>query len=215
MSVNIFIQARMSSSRYPGKMLAPFKGTPLIQHIVQKCKNSSQAEKVVVLTSSDLSDDPLAFYLEHSGVNCYRGSLTNVNSRFQEALKIFPCSHFVRICGDSPYINTELIDQIIMIAKAKNCDIVSNVMERTFPKGQSVEVIKSKPFLEINSNTLSEKETEHVTPYIYNNLEKYNFLSITNITNESNINLCVDTVDDLKRLEKNGNPFIFNAETAC
>lgn len=215
MSVNIFIQARMSSSRYPGKMLAPFKGMPLIRHVVERCRATSKADNVIVLTSSDVSDDPLEAYLKSVNIPYYRGDLYNVVDRFQGALQEFPCDYFVRICGDSPFIEASLIDSLLSSTLNEGYDFVSNVAHRTFPKGQSVEIMKSQVFQELLSKTLTDHECEHVTPYFYSNINDYKYLFVESKANLSPLNMCVDTLEDLKALEDNSELFAFSEEELC
>lgn len=203
MITNIFIQARMSSSRFPGKVLAPLYGKPLIKHIIEKAKYVNNIEKVVVLTSSLESDDPLASYLDRIKCDYFRGNLDNVFKRFRSALEPFPCEYFVRICGDSPFINSQLIKDMMTKLYNKDHDIITNVMRRTFPKGHSVEIIKTKLFLEADETSLTNEDKEHVFPYFYRNAAQFKICSVDNVTDQSHINYCVDTLQDLERLTSN------------
>lgn len=209
----IFIQARMSSSRFPGKVLAPIEGVPLIKKLVERL--SSLDAELIVLTSNELSDDPLAFYLERIGVKVFRGDLDNVFLRFNEAARYYSCDYFVRICADSPFIDKNLVNNMINYAETGEYDVISNVFSRTFPKGQSVEIIRAKSFFDINQSILSEEEKEHVTPYFYKNKENYKCLFLDNLKDLSYINQCVDMLDDLKEVEKNKKLYSFNEQDIC
>lgn len=200
MIFNIFIQARMSSSRFPGKILAPLRNKPLIKHIIDCAKQVSHINKVVVLTSLEESDDPVASYLEKINCDYFRGSLENVFYRFQETLKVFPCDYLVRLSADSPFLDNNLINFMIKKMKNENYDIISNVIVKKFPKGQSVEIIKAQTFLDIDKARLTKEECEHVFPYFYRNIDKYKVLSVENDVDESSLNMCVDTLQDLERL---------------
>lgn len=197
---HIFIQARMSSSRFPGKILAPLHGKPILKHVIDRAKQVENAEKVIVLTSPEESDNPVVAYLEH--INCFyfRGDLSNVFERFQSALKVFPCDYFVRVSADSPFIDSKLIEFMINKIKKNDNDIISNVVKRTFPKGQSIEIAKSKTFLSVDRSLLTSEEFEHVFPYFYRNQSCYKIDSVENTRDESHLNYCVDTLQDLQRL---------------
>lgn len=201
MLINIFIQARMSSARFPGKVLAPFNNEPLIKNIINRltANKIDNIDKIAVLTSIEPTDAPLAAYIASIDVNCFRGELDNVAKRFQQALVKYPCDYFVRICADSPYIEVDIIKQGIKCINEK-IDLVTNVFPRTFAKGHSVEIIKSETFLNLDIDKFTKNEQEHVTKYFYNNQSKFNIYNFTS-QQKSSLELCIDTIDDLKALE--------------
>lgn len=215
MLTNIFIQSRMSSSRYPGKVLAPVFGIPLIKHIIDAALSIKNKKNVVVLTSTEMSDDPLVAYL--NSINClvYRGSLDNVFDRFYKALDNYPCDYFVRLCADSPFINAGLIDTLITKGINAGYDFISNVFSKKFPKGQSVEIIKSNLFKSISSEMLGKYELEHVMPYFYKNKEQYKSIFFELSNNLSNLNQCIDTVEDLKNIETVRSSYLFDEKELC
>ena len=215
MSVNIFIQARMSSARFPGKMLAPLNGKPLIKHMIERVSEVPDIQNVVILTSAEQSDDPLVCYLEREEHNVFRGDLNNVFLRFQEALKAHPCESFVRICGDSPIINTDLIAHMVGLFKQKECDFLSNVHHKKFPKGQSIEMIKSNVFMDVDPKSLTSEQQEHVMPYFYENTKKYKSYFPDCTVNNRHINCCVDTIEDLKNIESGNITYDFKKEDVC
>lgn len=190
----------MSSSRFPGKVLAPFQHKPLIKHIIDHAREVKGINRIVVLTSIEESDDPLISYLKDIHCDYFRGHLENVFSRFQSALKVFDCDYVVRLSADSPFIDSRLISFMLQKTDGSDHDVVSNVFTRTFPKGQSVEIIKSKTMMAVNQPNLSKEDCEHIFPYFYRHENDFKLLSIRNNYDESNINLCIDTFDDLKRL---------------
>jgi spore coat polysaccharide biosynthesis protein SpsF len=197
----IFIQARMSSSRYPGKMLAPFRGQPLIKQVLNRVQMTAPPQPIVILTSDQASDDPLALYVESLGFAVFRGSLDDVLGRFQACLKAHPCEWVFRVSGDSPLFDGTVMTQMLQ-QRHQNIDLVSNVFPRTFPRGRSVEMINTRSLLSIDSALVTDEEREHVTKVFYNHPDRYR---VENIESGNlalaQIDLTVDTLEDLQRLE--------------
>lgn len=193
----------MSSNRLPGKMLAPFRGRPLVDHVMDAAFRAVGRAASVLLTSTHATDDPLAAYAEHRKWSVFRGDLDNVFKRFRDALSAHPADWVVRICGDSPLISSELINEAIAMAHLDAPDLVSNVFPRTYPKGQSVEVIRATLLESLDPDTLSANEREHVTPYFYANAEKFRIVNMACPADfPVSIDCVVDALDDLKRLEQ-------------
>ena len=215
MTVNVFIQARMSSSRYPGKVMAPLYSKPIIRHIIERVQQVQRKSKFVILTSTEMSDDPLATYVESLGCLCFRGSLENVFERFQECARRYPSKYFVRLCADSPLIEPMLIDALIEYTQESKYDLISNAFGHKFPKGQSVEIIQNDLFLNVNVELLSDYEREHVMPYFYKNKECYKTLFFDLNNSLEHINMCVDTLEDLKALQSFPYPYVFNKQELC
>ena len=205
----------MSSTRFPGKVLAPLRGKPALKQVVDGARQVKRVNKVVVLTSSEESDDPLVSYLEYIHCPFFRGSLHHVFDRFQSALHVFPCDYFVRVSADSPFINAGLFELMIQKIFETDDDVISNVLVRTFPKGQSVEIMKSEKFLSVDKSLLTTDEAEHVFPYFYKNNKDYKIKMIKNISDESHLNFCVDTLQDLAQLNSENVFYQFNSEILC
>src|SRR5712675_887192 len=98
--IRAFIQARMSSARFPGKVLAPLDGEPIIAQVIKRVSQAVGRDRITVATSDDRSDDPLACYVDQLGISVYRGSLNDVFSRFRSCLEAYPCTWFFRVCAD-------------------------------------------------------------------------------------------------------------------
>lgn len=197
----VFLQARMNSQRFPGKVLAPLCGKPVIRHVLDRITEAMPPAAVVIATSTALSDDPLAAYAKSIGANVFRGDLENVVSRFQQCLKRFPCDFFFRICADSPLLDPDLVRAV-----AKRCvqgvDLVTNVQERTFPAGQSVECLAAERFAALDTQTLDADEREHVTLHYYRKPAQFRIVNLRANTSEFvGQRLVVDTIEDLRRLE--------------
>lgn len=198
-----FIQARMSSERFPGKVLADLNGRPVIDHVIARVARVVPRESIVVATSSDSSDDILARHLEQTGVNVYRGPLENVFERFRQCLVEYPCDWFVRVSADSPMLDSGLIAKILPYCARDDLDLVTNVFPRTFPKGQSVELISAAAFAKINSDRFSDEDREHVTKIYYRCPQDFRILNVESSNPDlARMNFSVDTPEDLERIKK-------------
>lgn len=201
MKVCVFIQARMSSERFPGKMLAPFCGRPLIASVVDGVRRGGFSSDIVVLTSTDQTDDPLADYAtQHCDVSVFRGPLDDVVARFQACLVAYPCDWFVRISGDSPLMDGALVRRMTEFIDPE-FDVVTNVKRRTFPPGESVECVRSAVFAKLRSSELSGPEREHVTKVFYDRSDWRVRSVVCREPHWSETRLVVDTVSDLRAVE--------------
>ncbi len=196
------VQARSNSKRFKNKVLYPIYGTPLIQHVVNRIKKSKKITKLIVSSSLKKSDDNLVSYLKKNKIEFFRGNLENVAMRLYETARKNHAKFFVRISGDSPLIDPKLIDKAITISKKeKKYDIITNLFPRTFPKGQSVEVIKTS-IIKKNSKNFSKLDKEHVTKYFYDNSNKFLIKNFTFNGKNKIIKLSIDTKKDLKVILK-------------
>ena len=203
MNIIAIIQSRMSSHRYPGKMLAPFLGKPLLSHVINRIKLSKVNPLIVLATSDNYTDDPLALYAKYLGINVVRGSLDDVMGRFSLTLDKFECDAFFRVCGDSPLLLPFMFDKAASIYKQGQHDLVTNVFPRTFPKGMSIELIKTRTFIDIEKKTKNEKDREHITQYYYNKKKEFKIHNIEcKRTLDPTLNLALDNPDDLIRLQE-------------
>jgi spore coat polysaccharide biosynthesis protein SpsF len=199
-AVRIFVQARMTSRRLPGKVLASLAGRPMIDHVLERCAQALGRDAVVLATSTDASDDRLAQHVAATGFAVYRGDLADVVARFRGCLAAHPCDWFVRISGDSPIIDPALIAAVARL-RNDSCDLVCNVQKRTFPAGQSVEVVRAAAFLSLDPASLTGEEREHVTTALY----RRRGYRVCNVESRDPAlggqQLSVDTAEDLRRIE--------------
>lgn len=199
--IALVIQARMSSSRFPEKILSPLCGTPMLLWTINYCRKVNLP--LFVLTSTNESDDQLIGMLEKNNVSYYRGSLENVVSRYLSFMRENQVEKVVRISGDSPLINPDVILKVIAKdQELSDADLTTNVFPRSFPKGQSVEVIPRKSLELLTDRSLSESDIEHVTPYFYANSKEFKIHNLNNTEDMSAINLSVDTKEDLLRVNQ-------------
>ncbi len=202
MNVKFIIQCRMNSSRYPGKVLAPFLGKPLLTHIVDRIKSAKLKSSIILATSNKRSDDPLEIYAKYLGIIVERGSLDDVSKRFASVLKKHKCEAFFRVCGDSPLLSTSLFNQALSVYKKNSYDLVTNVFPRTFPKGMSVELLNTKTFLKYQKKISKDLDKEHLTRYFYKNSKNFKIFNLKSSNKiKSNLKFAIDEIKDLKKLE--------------
>ena len=192
----------MSSSRLPEKVLRQINGDVMLGHVVKRVASANGIDKVVVATSDQDSDNEVIGYCKEQAIEVITGPLDNVVARFLNVLSFFKVPAFLRVTADSPLIDPALIEKAIGLTKGSNHDIVTNVFPRTFPKGQSVEIIKTKVFENLNQKCLSEANKEHITSFFYDHSQCYDIANFTSGVDYSHVNMSVDTETDLKTLEE-------------
>lgn len=200
--VFVFVQARMSSRRFPGKVLAPFRGRAVIDHVVEQVSKALPRDHIIVATSAEPSDDPLAAHLGARGVSVFRGSLEDVFGRFQGCLKEHPCTWFFRVCGDSPLLDPQLFARLLEHCSG-GVDLVTNIFPRSFPKGQSLELVNVRTFQTLDSICLSAEQREHVTKVFYDDPSRFHIANVSaDGLDLSHTSVALDTLDDLLTLER-------------
>ena len=193
------LQARMSSKRLPGKSLKLIRGKEVLQLVYDQISKSKYISKIIIATSKHISDDKIVTFCKKKNISVFRGSLNNVANRFYNIIKKKNCEEFVRINGDSPLSNSSLIDRMCKeFLKGKN-EIVTNSFPRSFPKGQSVEIIKSS-LIKKNINKFNKYDLEHVSSYFYKNFYKFKIRNIKNKIDQSMYNLSIDTKKDFANI---------------
>lgn len=200
--VRAFIQARMSSHRLPGKVLAPIANRPLIDHTIDRVADAMDRDAIVVLTSVCPSDDPLAVYVASRGVHVYRGNLDDVFARFRNCLNDHPCDWFVRLSADSPDLPTDLIRSMIQRID-DDVDLITNLYPRSWSKGHSVEVVRTSKFMQIEPDELEDDDREHVTPFMYRNPSKFRIHNVPCPNPAARTTShAVDTLEDFYRMNR-------------
>tara|TARA_B100000282_G_C31731373_1_gene491174 strand:+ start:688 stop:1338 length:651 start_codon:yes stop_codon:yes gene_type:complete len=202
-SLLAIIQSRTNSKRLKNKALLKIYGLPMIHHVVNNVKKSKKIKMVIVATSKEKSDDKLVQYLKEKEIKYYRGNLNNVALRLANTAKKYKAKYFLRISGDSPLIDYKIINKAIkLLKKSNNIDIITNVYPRSFPKGQSVEIIKSKLLIK-NLKKFKPEDKEHVTTYFYKNAKKFRIKNFCIKRKYKLSNLSIDTIKDFKNIKKN------------
>ena len=193
----VVLQARMSSSRLPGKVMMEINGKPMIYWQIQRILSSKCVNSLVVATSIDPSDDPLVSFLEENLISVYRGSLDNVLSRFIEVSEMYPHDALIRLTGDCPLVMPKLIDQMVGAFYEQDVDYLSNTLEPTFPDGLDIEIIKEGVLGQLSSFNLRKKEKEHVTYGVYTRPELFRLTNFRNIHDSRAQRWTVDYKEDL------------------
>jgi len=196
------LQARVTSSRLPGKALKPLLGKPMLLRQIERIRRSSRIGKLVVATSWDGTDDPIEALCLEGGIDCYRGSLEDVLGRFYEAAKCYSPDHVVRLTGDCPLADPQVIDYVIARHLEGGFDYTSNSIERTYPDGLDVEVVKFSVLEEAFSDAALPSEREHVTPFIYKHPERFRIGQATQSRDYSAMRWTVDEPEDLVLIER-------------
>lgn len=195
------IQARFGSNRFPGKVLHDFLGQPILCRVLSSVGVACGMENVVVATGRESHDDPVASLAKQGGWKVHRGSPDNVWSRFHEIVLKTDAQWVLRISADSPLMSASLIQTMIGLIQPK-LDLVTNIYRRSFPHGQSVEILHRRLFLEERFFPQTKEDKEHVTPQLYR-LPGVRLLNHLNPKgDQSHLRWSVEEPGDIERLEK-------------
>jgi spore coat polysaccharide biosynthesis protein SpsF len=201
MRIGAIIQARMSSQRLPGKVLRRALGKPLLLYLYERIIRCPGLDRVIVSTSTMGTDDPIAAFCRQSGIICFRGPLDNVAARFKATMDVFQFDAFVRISGDSPLLDQRLIDRALDAFVHQSCDLVTNVFPRTYPTGQSVEVLHREAYSKGFALMSDANDIEHVTPFFYRHADRFRIINLRTDRDYTGIHLAVDTLSDFNKFE--------------
>lgn len=192
-----FIQARMSSTRFPGKVLEPLCGMPMIVFMARRVANAELLDDVVVATSTDATDDALAEAVIKAGLRVFRGDLNDVLGRYAAAAVLENATEVVRLTGDCPLIDPAIIDAVIQVRRHKEFDYSSNVDPPTYPDGLDVECFTREALDEANARASLPAEREHVTLWMRSEAAGLRRANHAGLANVSHLRLTVDYPDDL------------------
>lgn len=193
------LQARMSSSRLPGKVLKPILGRPMILRQIERIRQARWTDQLVMATSTDASDDILTDVCEAAGVECARGSLDDVLDRYYQVARKLAPQHVVRLTADCPLLDPDVMDAVIAFHLAGKFDYTSNALDvLTFPNGLDVEVMRFECLERAWREARLPSEREHVTPYMYNHRELFRVGSYCGEQDLSHMRWTVDEPEDLE-----------------
>jgi spore coat polysaccharide biosynthesis protein SpsF len=200
MNTVAIIQARMGSSRLPGKVLMDLAGETVLGRVVNRLGRSREIDRIVVATTDMTEDDPIIDACERLRVACFRGAERDVLDRFYKAAHENAADAVVRVTSDCPLIDPEIVDDTVIIFRDQGSDYASNVFPRTFPRGLDAEVFSMGALDRAWSEACEPHQREHVTPYFYENPEKFRQASLTGTADYSRYRWTLDTREDLELL---------------
>ena len=198
----IIVQARMASTRLPGKVLLPLGGEPMLTRLVQRLRRVRRADAILIATTTSASDDAIVALCEHLGVAHHRGSEHDVLSRYAEAATRHQADVVVRVTSDCPLIDPALIDQAIARYQVGDVGCVSNMLPPSWPYGMAVEVFGAQALAEAHAQASQAAEREHVTPFLYARPERYRLHNIASPVNLSAQRWTVDTPEDYELVRR-------------
>src|SRR3989344_3091478 len=204
------IQARMGSSRLPGKVMAPIIGKPMLWHVVNRVKRSKLVYKVVVATSTRLEDKKIVEFCKKNGVDAFIGPEKNVLKRYYLAAKQYRADVIVRITADCPLIDPKIVEKSIRTFFKRNFDYLAILTgagslkskDKKYPDGMDCEVFSFQSLEKAYREATSNKEREHVTVYIWRNPHKFKIGKLESTVDCSDIRLVVDTKEDFLLVRK-------------
>jgi spore coat polysaccharide biosynthesis protein SpsF len=195
-NISAIIQARIGSTRLPGKVLMKLNEDTVLSLLLKQLKHSKFLTEKIIATTNNPKDDIIEKFAISNNIKLFRGDSDNVLDRYYQCAKNFSLTHIVRITADNPLIDPEIIDQAIKKYSTFNYDYLTNSIDRTFPNGTEVEIF-SFDALEIAWKYAKKKsEREHVTPYFYNNPKKFKIHHFKQEKNQSKFRYTIDRKED-------------------
>lgn len=200
MKVVCLVQARVGSTRLPGKILKEICGKTILHHEIDRLKKCKEIDEIVIATTDKEDDDKIVNEAKKLSVKYFRGSENDVLSRFYYAAKENNADIIVRVTSDCPCIDFEILDKMLIYFKdkykEKQIDYLSNTINRTYPRGYDIEIFTFSALEKSYINAKKEYEREHVTPYIYDKTNNFLKLSFENKDDYSEYRVTLDTIED-------------------
>ncbi|MGB3492764.1 MAG: glycosyltransferase family protein [Elainellaceae cyanobacterium] len=204
----IIVQARMTSTRLPGKVLKKVLGKPLLEFQLKRLQRVKNADKVVVATTVNDTDQPILSLCDQLGFAYFQGSENDVLSRYYQAASAHEADAVVRVTSDCPLIDPVVIDRAIQLYLSSfdtgnhPYDYVSNVLERTYPRGMDTEVIPFQTLETIFREATSPSDREHVTPLIHRQYRRFRMGHEHYSSDQSQFRWTVDTLEDFELIKR-------------
>lgn len=195
-AIPVAVFARADSRRLPNKCFRTIGGRPMLARALDRV--AATGRPVVLATSTRPVDDPIADFAAEAGIDCVRGSAEDVLGRAAAVLAHTGAPALVRISGDSPFIDPALIEAVVALFEAERPDLATNVFPRSFPPGQSVEVIAADALRQADAEAADPADREHVTTWFYRQPERFRIANhAVDPAFDSRLKFAVDTADDL------------------
>lgn len=202
MRVVAIIQARMGSTRLPGKILQPLAGKPVLRRVVERVRASNAFDEVVVATTVRDIDDPAAEAAAGFGAMVVRGDENDVLSRYGLAAEASAADAVMRITADCPLIDPDVLNAMANRFRTGDADLVSNCVRRTFPRGLDAELFSRDALDIMLTEAAAPAEREHVTPFFYANPGRFRIVSHESSEDFSDYRLTLDTPEDFELLDR-------------
>jgi spore coat polysaccharide biosynthesis protein SpsF len=198
MTTAMIVQARMTSTRLPGKILLPILGRPMLSFQIERLRRVQGVDRIVLATTTNATDDVVASFAEAERVDCVRGSELDVLSRYHDAVTRFSPQVVVRVTSDCPLLDPPVVERVLreFHAVPQGCDYASNMIRPTFPYGMAVEVMTRAALETAHREARDAAEREHVTPYLYWRPERFRLHSVIMTPDLSQHRWTVDTPED-------------------
>jgi len=196
------IQARLGSTRLPGKVLLDLAGDSMLARVVHRVRRAASVDEVVIATTVESRDDELAKVCASRGWSCFRGSEHDVLDRYYQTARAHGADVIVRITSDCPLIEPTLIDAIVERRELQQADFASNTLQRTYPRGLDTEVFTSTLLDTAWRDDRNPAWREHVTPFMTNHPERFSIIQFTDAEDHSDLRWTVDTPQDFALVEK-------------
>lgn len=198
--ITAIVQARVGSTRLPGKVLLDIQGKPLLEQVIDRVSASKLINRLVIATTSSEKDKAIIDFAQRRGITYYAGSENDVLDRFYQTAKKYRVKTIVRITPDDPFKDPEVIDKVVgyYLNHKKSVDYVSNTTKPTYPEGLDVEVFSVEALEKAWREAKKSSEREHVTPYIWNHPEIFRLANIENDEDLSHLRWTLDTEADLR-----------------
>jgi spore coat polysaccharide biosynthesis protein SpsF len=202
MMASIILQARTGSTRLPGKVLLEVLGKSMIEHLIERLKAAKSCDRIIIATTTAKGDDAIAALADRLKLKTYRGSVDDVLNRFYQAGRTFGLAHIIRITADCPLMDPAVIDKGVAEYFSSGADYCSNVLKRTFPDGEDVEIFSFNTLEKTWKEAKLAFDREHVTPYIRKHPELFKLANFKNGTNISDKRWTLDKEEDLVFIKK-------------
>lgn len=204
MKIGVIVQARMTSTRLPGKVLKEVLQKPLLSYQLERLRRVRNVNDILIATTVNETDQPIVDWCQRESVPFYRGSEEDVLARYYEAAKNHQFDVVVRVTSDCPLIDPHVVERIVQfyLDHHPEYDYVSNTLERSYPRGMDTEVFSFQVLERTYREGITPADREHVTPYIYRNPDKFRLESLTNEQDLSFHRWTVDTPEDCELVKR-------------
>lgn len=203
MRVVAIIQARMGSTRLPGKILKEVNNRPLLSYQIERLRQSQYIDELVIATTIEKQDDLIVEFCQENSILYFRGSETDVLERYYEAAVVFKADAIVRITSDCPIIDVQIVDKTIQyFLENGKYDYVSNTIERTYPRGLDTEIFSFAALEKAYNEAVLDRDREHVTAFFYTNPDVFSIGQIKSEIDYSKYRWTVDTEEDFELIKR-------------